>query len=298
MPKVFAIIVTYNGIHFLSSCINSINEKNIDLKIIVIDNGSTDGTIEFIKNKYPEIEIYPQYKNLGFGNANNIGAQIAINSKAEYLYLLNQDTISYPENIFQLIQIINEDKSLGLLSPIHLNDNATQLDKNFEDYLSVKSCPHLLSDYLLGRPIQSYYQIGFVNAAAWLIKVEVLKHTGGLFSSAFFHYGEDSNFISRLRYHGFHCGITPNVFVRHVRENRLMKSSGGFNPQRNHIKKMEIMGDINNSYFEASKRLWRFGGQQFFYGNVLSAIGLFIFPLIKMSYLRKIRNSYKQGKII
>ncbi|WP_332021806.1 glycosyltransferase family 2 protein, partial [Kaistella sp.] len=64
--KVYCIIVTYNAMRWIDKCIDTIKEDHIELKIVVIDNNSTDGTVEYIKENFPDIQILPQNENLGF----------------------------------------------------------------------------------------------------------------------------------------------------------------------------------------------------------------------------------------
>ncbi len=296
-PKVICIIVTYNAMQWIERCINTIDEKNVDLEIIVIDNNSTDNTLEFVRNNFPYVKIFAEKQNLGFSGANNIGYNYAKSKNADYVYLLNQDTISYPENIAKLIKIHSENDDIGVVSPLHINNDGQKLDKKFEDYITSGSCPGYISDFSLGT-IKEYYQIGFVNAAAWLIKVETISNLGGLFSSAFFHYGEDSNFLSRLRYHKKICVIAPQIKVHHLREERKGKMSVAFEKKKLSIKKVEIMTNINNDYQKAVSILYRYAGQQVFKGNLQEAWELFFYPIFFSKKIKKIRASYLTDRII
>ena len=295
--KVYCIIVTYNAMRWIDKCIDTIKEDHIQLKIVVIDNNSTDGTVEYIKENFPDIQILPQNENLGFSGANNIGYELALNNNADFVYLLNQDTISYPNTIEKLIKIHESNSAIGVVSPLHLNDNGDKLDKKFEEYITSGSCPNYISDMSLGNP-KEYYSIGFVNAAAWLISIETIKTMGGLFSSAFFHYGEDSNFLSRLRFHKKECVIVPNSFIHHLREERAGKMSIEFEKKKLSIKKVEIMMNVNIEYNKAVSTLYRYAGQQVFKRNFSGAYELFTYPIFSKSSIKKIRESYKTQQII
>ena len=76
--KIYTIVVTYNGEKWVDKCFGSLQQSNIPVHIVAIDNASTDGTIKKIKNDYPEVEIIINKKNIGFGQANNIGLQRAL----------------------------------------------------------------------------------------------------------------------------------------------------------------------------------------------------------------------------
>ncbi|WP_312825295.1 glycosyltransferase family 2 protein [Epilithonimonas sp.] len=297
MRKVFCIIVTYNGEKWIRECLSTINETQIQLEIVIVDNNSSDETVKIIQDEFPDVRLIASKKNLGFGGANNLGYNLAFENGAEFIYLLNQDTISYPESICNLIRIMDNDHVVGVASPMHLNDHGTRLDKKFEQYITAASCPNYISDLSLKKR-RSYYEIGFVNAAAWLIKVEVVNELGGLFSSAFYHYGEDSNFLSRIRYHKKKCIIVPDVYIHHLREERGGKMSPEFEKRIISIKKVEIMMNINVSFKKSVSILYKYAGQQFFKGNIKSGLELLFYPILSMKRIKTFRSSYRSSKII
>ena len=91
MKEIFAIIVTYNGMQWIKHCIESLMESTVSMQIIVIDNNSTDGTLEFIKMNYSSVITFLMNKNLGFGQANHVGISYAPEKNADYCLLINQD---------------------------------------------------------------------------------------------------------------------------------------------------------------------------------------------------------------
>lgn len=296
MSKVYIIIVTYNAQKWIFNCISSIEEPNVNLQITVIDNGSTDETLTILKTDFPKVKVVETGKNLGFGAANNLGYKMALESNADYVYLLNQDTLSYPNTISKLIQIEKSSDDIAVVSPMHLNNDGSKMDKKFEEYITAGSCPGFISDMALGNS-RKYYPIGFVNAAAWLISVETIQKLGGLFSSAFFHYGEDSNFLSRVHYYKKECVIVPDVFVHHLREERKGKMSKSFENRKLSIKKTEIMLNIGMSYKMATSQIFRYAGQQVFKGNFRGALELFSYPILHKNKIKKIRKSFTSEQI-
>ncbi|MRX45679.1 glycosyltransferase family 2 protein [Pedobacter puniceum] len=218
--KVATIIVTYNGEQWIERCINSLIKSSKKIEIIVIDNGSKDNTLNIIENKYPSVKLLEKKENLGFGAANNLGIQYALNSNTDYVFLLNQDAWVHPDTIEVLISTSYKDKSYGILSPIHLNGKGTALDKNFSHHINSEDCPGLISDFILNSDnLKDIYPIKFTNAAAWLITRECLEIVGG-FNPSFFHYGEDNNYVHRVHFHNLKIGIVPTVFINHDREDR------------------------------------------------------------------------------
>mgnify|MGYP001186408237 CR=1 FL=1 len=97
------IIVNYNGKHYLKDCLDSIANycSSISNEIIIVDNNSSDGSQEYLKENYPGARLFEEKKNLGFGKANNLGVK---NSKGDYILLLNNDTILL-QDIIPVIEI-------------------------------------------------------------------------------------------------------------------------------------------------------------------------------------------------
>lgn len=297
MQKVTCIIVTYNASRWIYNCLNSIKESKIDLQIVIIDNNSKDETLEIISKNFPHVSVFPQSENLGFAAANNLGLEKAYEYGSEFIYLLNQDTVSYPDTIYKLIQCEIANKNSGIISPLHLNDSGEKLDEQFERCISATSSPLLISDFLLNKN-KRYYKIGFVNAAAWLISVKTIEKVGGLFSSAFFHYGEDNNFVGRLRHFGYKVYIDTNTFIHHCREERKGKKSIAFLRKELFIKSQIKLYSINETFSSAFLGILKYSINQLIKGNITTAIMLLWNPLYNYRKIKRIRKSYMSNKII
>lgn len=245
MKKVSCIIITYNGMKWIENCLLSVEKSNYPVEIIVIDNGSTDGTIELIEKSFKNVKFIQSKENLGFATANNLGFEMAKDNNSEFVFLLNQDTLIYSDTIENLITVFENNKDIAVVSPLHLNDSGDKLDKKFEEYISAKTCQDFISDMTLQLP-KKYYEIGFVNAAAWMIKSQVIDEIG-LFSKEFYHYGEDSNFVQRLKYHQFLLVITPFSRIHHLREERKGQLTEKFRKQQTLLAVKSIMLNLNFS---------------------------------------------------
>ena len=221
MIKVSIIIVTYNGMKWLEQCLASIPKK---YKIIIVDNHSTDETVQFIEQNYPQAKLFKENQNLGFGQANNKGISYGLQQETDYVYLLNQDAYLENDTIEQLIKVHQSQPAYGILSPIHTNAEKTRLDKNFSNYVSYRGNAQFYSDFVLQQEKQAVYEVPFVNAAGWLLPKSTLLNVGG-FDPIFFHYGEDDNYCQRVRYHNLKIGVVPTAFMVHDREDRTPKKT-------------------------------------------------------------------------
>lgn len=203
--KIFVIIVTYNGARWIDKNIPSLLSSAYPLHIIVVDNKSTDNTLELLY-RYQEIYVVASQTNLGFGKANNIGMQRALDLGADYLFLLNQDAWIFDATIGSLVSKMRQYPELGLLSPLHFSANDANLDQSFATYYSRKT----------EQLDKSVAVVPFVNAAAWLLSRKCVEKVG-FFEPLFGHYGEDRNYSDRVKYHNFLIGIDADAKIVHDR---------------------------------------------------------------------------------
>lgn len=218
--KVLVIIVSYNFENWIERCLRSLYCSELLVDIVVVDNGSTDRTVQIIKTEYPEIRLICSDKNLGFGQANNIGLKIVLDEGYDAAFLLNQDAWVEKETIGVLYQLCKENSEYGVVSPVHLTGAGDKLDHGFAAYIGIDSFEMLDKDKeIISAP--------FINAAFWMISAEVLRKVGG-FSPLFYHYGEDKDYVNRLIFHGYLVGYSPLVLGWHDRENRTGTLNEGF----------------------------------------------------------------------
>ena len=218
--RLLTIIVTYNGIKWIDKCIHSVLSSSINSDIFVVDNASSDGTPDYIAKKFPTVLLTRSPKNLGFGAANNIGLQYAIDKGYDYVYLLNQDAWVKEDAFEKLISIQKQHPEYGILSPIQLEANEQHFDYNFGSVISHWNRESKVCEDLFFERKKEILPIPRIMAAHWLISRDCLVNVGG-FSPAFFHYGEDDNYADRAWYKGYKIGIVTNAIGVHDRENRI-----------------------------------------------------------------------------
>ena len=287
------IIVTYNGSRFIEKCLDSISKCDVEHKVIVVDNSSTDNTVEIISNQFPEVDLIVSKENLGFGKANNIGIKKALKHGADFIFLLNQDAYLLGGSIKEVLGMISDD--VGIISPIHFAGTGDELDYGFAQYILPKKAPRLLSDILRGQ-VKGVYPCYFVNAAAWIIKREIFEKLG-MFHPVFDHYGEDDEFVIRLRKNNYKLCIAPALSIIHDRP-QTQESNKYYAPHlylsRNTIVSYfknngySTLGHIKIFYYYMMQEMLMFKFKNVYY--------LFIYLFKSLKTLRKLDRSSKNNQ--
>lgn len=216
--KVLTIIVLYNGMNWLDRCILSLRQSTVPTDVFVVDNGSVDGSQHHLSVCYPEVIFTQSECNLGFGKANNMGLRYAVENGYDYVYLLNQDAWVFPDTIEKLIHVHKLYPEYGILSPIQMQADMLQMDKNFQKGPYSQN-PRLKQDEEAGT-VKQIYEVETIMAAHWLLPVSTIRKIGG-FSPSFPHYGEDDNYACRSQYHGLKVGMIPLCKAVHDRQYRV-----------------------------------------------------------------------------
>ena len=248
--KITCVIVTYNGVRWIEKCLKSVLASTVPCSIVVVDNQSTDDTCNLIRLKFPNIFLIQSAENMGFGKANNIGLQIAYDQGAEHFFLLNQDAWIKPRTIERLLEQQKIHPKYGVLSPLHFYNNKT-LDSKFRIYIRRKK--EVIKE-AHEKGDAKIFSVNFINAAVWLINRACIEKVG-LFAPVFDHYGEDSNFIHRCRYHQVKIGVLPTAVAYHEREQSPMsEKEASLQKLLMHDKSfcLCILADIRHSYFRQS----------------------------------------------
>ncbi len=222
--KTFSIVVTYNGERWIQKCLDSLVLSSLSNSIIVVDNASKDSTVSIVKHNYSNVRIVETGKNVGFGKANNIGIEIAIQQSADYVFLLNQDAWIENTTIEKLINASKQNDDFGIISPFHNNYDGSGIEKYFNDYVLAFYTSGYLKDFKNER-VKQIYSSSFIHAACWLMPITTIKKIGG-FDPLFFHYGEDNDYVQRLLRNNLKIGFVPNALFYHFGTNEGLNNIG------------------------------------------------------------------------
>lgn len=220
--KILTIIVTYNGLQWYERCFGSLLRSTISVDIMVVDNASQDGSADWIAEHYPEINLIRSDKNLGFGQANNIGLRYALDHGYDYVFLLNQDAWLHTNDcIERLVKAAKNYPEYMIMSALWLYGSGERITKGSKQHMIAMEGPNndFVSDLYLGRALKEVYETDCIGAAAWLLSRETLEQIGG-FDPLFFHRGEDENYMQRVHYHGGKIGLCAKACICHDIEER------------------------------------------------------------------------------
>ena len=211
-PKVSVIIVNYNGKALLEKCLESLAKVNYEnFEIILVDNNSTDGTVEFVTKTYPSIIIIKLDSNRGFAEPNNIGAKIA---SGKYLLFLNNDTIVTPNFISEMVKVIEKDKKIAICQSLLLRlDGSIDSSGDFIDQLGVV--------YNSTTKINEIREISSARGASMLIRKNVFNELDG-FDEKFFVSFEDVDISWRAWMIDYKSILVPKSIVHHLGGQTIM----------------------------------------------------------------------------
>lgn len=231
MSKVLIQIVSWNSYKFLPDCLNSIfNQTYKNFSVLIIDNASTDGTIEFIKENYPMIMILRNNKNLGFATAHNQGMKLFKNYP--YILIANPDIIFEKDWLEKILSVIERDKKIGAISGKLLKIYTSEPEINEKvktkiiDSAGIKvSRWRRFINRGEGELDHGQYDkkeevFGFSGACVLCRRqaLEDIKIDGEYFDEDFFSYKEDIDLSYRLRWRGWKIIYFPEAVAYHYRQ--------------------------------------------------------------------------------
>jgi hypothetical protein len=208
MTDVSVIIVSWNAKEYLLHCLESVYQQipMLNGEIIVLDNASSDGSVEAVRKRFPDVRIIENRSNTGFARANNIGIE---NSNGRYLFFINSDIILRPECTSRLISYMDEHPTVGILGPKILNPDLT-LQRSFRPFPTIWNSFLRASAIDTIRPLSSLTATGLraikigagqeadiLSGCFWVVRRAALADVG-LLDEQFFMYAEDKDWCTRF----------------------------------------------------------------------------------------------------
>ncbi len=237
MIDISIIIVNYNVKEFVKNLLHSLHKalENYSSEIIVIDNASSDGSVENIEEKFPYVKVIANKNNAGFGKANNQGLSIA---KGKYIVLLNPDTIVREDTFSKLIEFINGKPEAGMVTCKVLNPDGTlqlacrrSFPGPWTSFTKIAGLSKLFPKSKFFSKYNLTYldenkvnEVDAISGSFMLFTREVYEKVGG-FDPQFFMYGEDLDLCYRVQQAGYKVFYVPYTEIIHYKGESTKRSS-------------------------------------------------------------------------
>ena len=216
-PLVYAIVLVYNNCDDTVVCIESLLESNYpNLTIIIVDNGSPDNCAARLRNKFPKLLIIENICNLGFAVGNNVGLQYAHEHNADYILLVNNDTIAAPETITNLIKTAELDEKIAAVAPKILEFQNPEIISFAGGLIHLwkGSTQHIGQGEVDNGQYDQRRDCDYLTGAFLLVKRYVIEKIG-LIPDVYFMYWEDVDWCMSMRKAGFRLCYEPNALITH-----------------------------------------------------------------------------------
>lgn len=237
------VVVSFNTRALLDACLESLAAHDVsgdELDVIVVDNGSQDGSAELVRDAYPRARLLQMGGNAGFARASNAGIRA---SRGRYIVLLNSDTVVHNRALHELAAFLEQHTEYAAAGPLLLNPDGsmqtscfsftTVLDILFEQAGLTAIFPHsgVFNRRGLGDFDRSTVRaVDWVSGACLMVRRSVLA-TVGLLDEGFFMYGEELDWCYRMRQHGLRTAFYPHARVVHVGRASSLHAPGELAPR-------------------------------------------------------------------
>jgi len=211
-PLVYAIVLNRNGEKWLQRCLGSLLESSYaNLRVILADNGSADGSLALARKISSQIEILAHPSNLGFCEGNNLAIRKALDAGAGYVVLLNNDLHFERDWLDRIIGVAEQNPELGILGPVQLAYDGDEFNSWTETALRGR-----LDEIRASDQPGKWLDVEWVEGSCLLARRAVFERIG-LLDPIFFIFFEEIDFCRRARAAGFDIALVPSSKVHHYR---------------------------------------------------------------------------------
>lgn len=216
MPLIITVILNTNRRKDTLECLASLQESTYtNHKIILLDNHSTDGSQQAIRESYPEVQIIELEENLGYAGNNNVGIAAALEQGADWVFVLNEDTIVDPRCLANLIEVGESDPAIGIVGPMVYHHDEPDVIQSAGGMLGQKwETIHLgKNEPDLGQ-YREPHTVEWISGCAILVRRAVIEQIGML-DPKFFYYWEETEWCLRTSEVGWRIVHVPQAQIWH-----------------------------------------------------------------------------------
>lgn len=224
IPNIYAVTVNWNKPDDTCECLQSLLDiEGYSTTIVVVDNGSTDGSAEIISKRFPQINLLKQTTNLGFSRGYNAGIRYALSCGADYVFMINNDVWVDRDVLNYLFQYMSSDT--GAVCPLIFYASSPDVVWSagaIANPLTLEVKDKFANHPWAPRIATTFLERDFVTGCGLLLSSKALLGIG-LFDEHFYLYYEDMDFCFRLRKAGWRLRVVPGAKMWH----KVSRSSGG-----------------------------------------------------------------------
>jgi len=217
MKKIYVVMLTCNQKEETLRCLSElarVKAQGYQIRTVLIDNASSDGTVKAIKKNFPGIRLTVNKENLGFAAAVNQGLRSALKDKnMAFVLQLNNDTFLNKNFLSQLLRTAETDKAIGIVAPALKHYQKNQLFYGMEGYIDLKKGKMAHRNIKIIRS-KKIIEADFVSGCCWLIKREVLEKVGPL-DERFYLYLDDVDYCLSVQKAGYKTVLDPGIVIGH-----------------------------------------------------------------------------------
>lgn len=217
VKRVYVVVLAWNHWADTRECLDSLKQSLIEsLQIVVVDNGSSDGTSERVRAEYPEVELIRLPKNIGISRGYNAGMQWALENQAKYILVMNNDTVADPHMLAELQTALETDTQAGAAIPkIVYYDNPRRIWSAGARWRKFPPGPKFIGLNELDAPRFSHLtEVEFATNCCIVIRADLLAKMG-LFDPTYEFYYTDWDFTLRIRQNGYKILYVPQAILKH-----------------------------------------------------------------------------------
>lgn len=214
--RIFTVILNTNRRDDTLACLEALHHSTYKQHtIIVLDNASTDGSVEAIEAGFPQVEIIHLKENKGYAGNNNVGIAAAIAQGADWVYVLNEDTIQAPDCLEHLVAVGESDPNVGIVGPMVYHADNPDVIQSAGGWIDHHwQAGHKGQNDLDKGQFVEPHPVAWVSGCAIMVRREVIEQLGML-DEHFFYYWEETEWCVRTRRAGWKIMHVPQAKLWH-----------------------------------------------------------------------------------
>ncbi len=237
-PKVITVILNTNRRDDTLACLASLaNSTYANMHTIVLDNASTDGSVTAIQKAFPAVEIIELQENLGYAGNNNVGIRAAMAQNADWVFVLNEDTILDPNCLSELVAVGESSPQIGIVGPMVYHHNEPTVIQSAGGRLNRRwEGSHIAQNEPDTGQFPVPHRVDWISGCAILVRRAVIQQVG-MIDERFFYYWEETEWCVRATEAGWQIWHVPDAKLWHkgVQRNYQPKPSVTYYSTRNRL---------------------------------------------------------------